>query len=107
MCLDGIWFVPTEEIVMETQEVYQKAKARVEAKIGFYVHLGVYVVVNLLLLVINLTVSSQYYWAKWPLMGWGLAVALHALNVFVFTGNAAIKEQMIEKEIAKETADQQ
>lgn len=88
---------------MENQEAYQKAKKRVEAKIGFYVHLAVYVAVNTLLIIINLLTSSQYLWFKWPLMGWGIALFFHALGVFVFSGGSAIKEQMIQKEMKKET----
>ena len=43
---------------MENQEAYQKAKKRVEAKIRFYIHLAVYVGVNILLIIINLLTSS-------------------------------------------------
>ncbi|MEJ2105910.1 MAG: 2TM domain-containing protein [Acidiferrobacteraceae bacterium] len=88
---------------MENQEAYQKAKKRVEAKIGFYVHLAVYVAVNTLLIIINLLTSSQYLWFKWPLMGWGIGLFFHALGVFVFSGGSAIKEQMIQNEMKKET----
>ena len=38
---------------MENQETYQKARKRIEAKIGFYIHLAVYVGVNILLIIIN------------------------------------------------------
>lgn len=92
---------------MENQEAYQKAKKRVEAKIGFYIHLAVYVVVNILLIIINLLTSSQYLWFKWPLIGWGIGVFFHALVVFVFSGGSAIKEQMIQKEIKKEALKKQ
>ena len=42
---------------MGNQEAYEKAKKRVEAKIGFYIHLSVYVGVNILLVLINLFTS--------------------------------------------------
>lgn len=51
----------------------------------FYFHLATYIIVMTFLVVVNLTTSPVYFWAKWPMMGWGLAVVLHALNVFVFT----------------------
>jgi hypothetical protein len=92
---------------VENQEAYQKAKKRVEAKLGFYIHLAVYVGVNILLIVINLLTSSQYLWFKWPLIGWGIGVLFHALGVFVFSGGSAIKEQMIQKEMKKETLKKQ
>ena len=58
-----------------------------EAKSDFYRHLAVYVVVNLLLVVINLVTSRDYFWAMWPLLGWGIGLAFHALRVFAFDGS--------------------
>jgi len=87
---------------MENQEAYERAKKRVEAKFGFYIHLSVYIVVNLLLVVINFSTSTQYLWFKWPLMGWGIGLFFHALSVFLFSTGSAIKDQMIEKEIQRE-----
>ena len=68
---------------MNTKETkYQKAKERVEALRGFYIHLTVYVIVNLGLFLINMTTSPETLWFIWPLMGWGIAIVLHALRVF-------------------------
>jgi 2TM domain len=88
---------------MEDQELYRKAKRRVRAKMGFFVHLAFYVGVNILLIIINLTVSPQYLWFKWPLMGWSIGLFFHALSVFVFTGQTLqkIEEKMIEEEMKK------
>ena len=70
---------------MNEQEIkYQKAKERVEAIIGFYIHLTVYVVVNLILFLINLIVTPDSLWFFWPLMGWGIGLVIHALYVFGF-----------------------
>jgi len=66
---------------MNTEETkYQKAKERVEGIKGFYSHLTVYIVVNLILYAINMIASPDGLWFFWPLMGWGIAV--HALSVF-------------------------
>ena len=89
---------------MENQEAYQRAKRRVEEKIGFFIHLAVYILVNCLLIVINLSTSSQYLWFKWPLIGWGIGVIFHALGVFIFTGGSIIKEHLIEKEMKKQAS---
>jgi len=88
---------------MDNQEAYERARRRVSAKIGFYVHLAVYVVINLVLLGINVTTSSEYLWFKWPLMGWGIGVFFHGMSVFVFSGLEGVKERMIEKELEKES----
>jgi hypothetical protein len=61
---------------------YQKAKKRVGEIRGFYTHLGVYVLINAMLLLINITTSPDVLWFYWPLLGWGIGVALHALRVF-------------------------
>ena len=42
---------------MENREAYKRAKKRAEAKLGFYLHLAVYIVVNILLIIINLSTS--------------------------------------------------
>ena len=92
---------------MQNQEAYQRAKKRVEAKLGFYIHLAVYIGVNILLIIINLTSSPDYLWFIWPLFGWGVGLFFHALGVFVFPGGSGIKEKMIEKELEKETLKKQ
>jgi hypothetical protein len=92
---------------MENKEAYKKAKKRAEAKIGFYIHLAVYITVNIVLVAVNLLTYPQYIWFKWPLMGWGIGVFFHAMGVFVFTGKSAIKEKMIEKEIMREAQKKQ
>jgi hypothetical protein len=88
---------------MNEQEVkYLKVKERVEVLGGFYRHLGVYVIVNLGLFFINMAVSPQALWFIWPLMGWGIAVALHALRVFVEAPGASWEERKIAELMEKE-----
>lgn len=68
---------------MNTKETkYQEAKEKVEVIKGFYIHLIVYVVINLMLFTINITTSPGNLWFIWPLMGWGVAIVLHAARVF-------------------------
>jgi hypothetical protein len=84
---------------MEHQEAYEKAKKRAEAKIGFYIHLAVFVGVNLLLIVINLVTAPGHLWFRWPLMGWGIGLFFHGLGVFASFKGDSIKKWMIDKEI--------
>lgn len=44
---------------MKNDEAYERAQRRVEAKIRFYIHLTVYVGVNILLIIINLASSRD------------------------------------------------
>jgi hypothetical protein len=91
---------------MENQEAYQRAKRRAEAKIGFYIHLAVYVGVNILLIIINLSTSPRYIWFEWPLLGWGIGLFFHGMSTFVFSGKTfkGIKEKMIENEMKRESS---
>ena len=67
---------------MNTEEIkYQKAKERVEAIKGLYIHLTVYAVVNLMLFLLNMITSPAYLWFFWPLMGWGIGLIMHALSI--------------------------
>lgn len=49
---------------------------------GFYHHLAVFLVVNCGLLLINLAASPGRWWFYWPLLGWGLWLAMHAVATF-------------------------
>lgn len=92
------------EFIMNNQDAYQRAKKRVEAKVGFYTHVSIYIVVSVALLIVNLSTSSEYLWFKWPLLGWGIGVFCHALAVFVFSGVSAVSRRAIEKEMHKEAS---
>ncbi len=87
---------------MEDKKAYQRAKKRVQKKFGFFIHLAVYIAVSVLLIIINLSTSTEYMWFMWPLIGWGIGICFHALAVFVFSEGAGIREEMIEKEMKKE-----
>ncbi len=65
----------------EQQQRYERARKRVEALKGFYIHALVFVLVNVGLFAINLLAGGSW-WFFWPLIGWGIGLAVHALNVF-------------------------
>lgn len=89
-------------MIMKTQEAYKRAEKRVAAKIGFYIHFAIYLIVSIVLISINLNASGEYIWAKWPVMGWGIGILFHAMSVFVFYGKTLITENMIKKEMERE-----
>ncbi|MDO6526376.1 2TM domain-containing protein [Motilimonas sp. 1_MG-2023] len=82
----------TEEANMNTSQASEpqdpeaiklaQAKAEVQELKGFYSHLSTYVLVMLLLTAINLFFSPYYFWAIWPMLGWGIGIVNHALGVF-------------------------
>lgn len=92
---------------MDEQEIYRTAKKRANAKMGLCIHAAVYVVVNVLLVVINLSASPDNLWFVWPLAGWGLGLAFHAMAIYLFLDGGRIKDQMIRKELEKLSANGQ
>ena len=88
--------------MIPNQDAYQRAKRRAEAKFGFYLHLAVYIAVNIVLAIVNLSTSTEYLWFKWPLIGWGIGVFFHALGVFVLSGRNSVTARMIEREMKRE-----
>lgn len=86
---------------MENQQIYQQARKRAHAKLGFFTHLTVYVVVNLLLITINLISSPHDYWFIWPMLGWGVGICFHGLGTFLFFSGSGFKERMIQREMEK------
>ena len=87
---------------MDNRELYEKAKLKAESKIRFYVHIAVFLSVNLILVIINLKTSPDRLWFLFPFVGWGIAVFLHGLKVLGVFNLSAAKKQLIEKELAKE-----
>ncbi len=64
----------------------QRARKRVEEIKGFYTHLVIYVVVNLFLFALNFITDRGNWWFYWPLLGWGIAVAINAAVTFGVEG---------------------
>ncbi len=84
------------------EEIIQKARKRVDDKKSFYSHLTVYVLFNIAFIVIwAVTSPGGYVWWVWPLCGWGVALGLHALGVFVFHKDSKWEQKSVEKEAAK------
>ena len=98
-----------EETRMNEEEIkYQRARKRVEALRGFYVHLGVYVLVNLFLFLLNIITSPGMLWFYLPLLGWGIAgIGVHALYVFGYGGlfGADWEEKKIREIMEREKTD--
>jgi cell division protein FtsW (lipid II flippase) len=58
------------------------AKMRIEEIKSFYVHAGIYVVVNILLILINVLSEDEVWWSLWTVLGWGLGLLIHSMCVF-------------------------
>jgi hypothetical protein len=82
-----------------TEEQRQQAIRRIQAKRGFRAHFAVYLAVNALLVAIWALTSAGYFWPVWPMLGWGIGVAAHAVSVYA--GPKEISEAQIDRELGR------
>ena len=101
---------------MTEDEIRDKARQRVSAKIGFFRHLAAYIVVNGFLVIIWAISSagmwwtwwgarypgnpwSFNFWPGWVMLFWGIGLVVHCLSVFAFHGGW--EESEVEKEVRR------
>jgi hypothetical protein len=80
-----------------TLDAREQAIRRIRAKREFRTHLTVYVAVNALLVLIWFATGAGYFWPMWPILGWGIAIAIHAVTVYM--GTSEITEAEIDDEM--------
>ncbi len=80
-----------------TEEQRQRAIRRIHAKREFWAHFAVYLAVNALLVLIWALTSATYFWPVWPMLGWGIGVAAHAVRVYVRPSE--VSEAQIDREL--------
>lgn len=98
----------------EEQIKYENAIKRIKKIKGFYIHLLVYVVINIMIIVVNiqnLETGESYFQFKnfFTAFFWGIGIVSHALSVFgpdLFLGNDW-EEKKIKELMDKEKRDQQ
>jgi hypothetical protein len=71
---------------VDDKERYEKARKRVEEIKGFYIHLVVYVLVNIGMFLVNILSSPRNLWFYWPLLGWGIGLVAHGVSTFGLRG---------------------
>jgi diadenosine tetraphosphate (Ap4A) HIT family hydrolase len=90
-----------------TPEQFERiAVRRVKAKMGWYFHAAIYVVVNIGLAAI--AAFHGKHWHLFPLVGWGLGLAIHGAAVWFRSSIAGYewRERMIAKERSMLSAQQ-
>lgn len=58
----------------------------------FLAHLVPYLLVNALLVTINVVTGAGYFWAVWPMLGWGIGIVSHGLCAWRTGGESFEKE---------------
>ena len=82
------------------QELRIKAEKIAEEKIGFYIHITIYLLVNILLYAIWWVTGGlgTFPWPIFATFGWGIGVVAH---LFLTFSKGINTEKMVEKEYQK------
>ena len=87
----------------QEQLAYEKASKKVKELKAFYGNLISYCIFIPFLFFINWRSSPNYWWAFWPMLGWGIGIAMHALKTFGIGKDW--EEKQIKKYLEKEEKD--
>lgn len=90
----------TTQHTTNEQMAYEKAAKRVEELKGFYGNLISYCIFIPFLFLINWKTSPSYWWAFWPMLGWGIGVISHGIKTFGISSDW--EERQIRKYMQKE-----
>ena len=83
---------------LSPEAIEQLARRRAGAKLGWYIHAVVFVLVNTVVFSISRYGFGSRPWSVAPLLGWGLGLALHGISVFVLGKGSGLRERMVQKE---------
>ncbi|RID97997.1 2TM domain-containing protein [Simplicispira hankyongi] len=81
---------------LSAEALERLAQRRARAKMGWYAHASVYLLVNLLL--VTLSASSGRHWAVFPALGWGLGLLVHGVSVFLLASGSDLHERLVQAE---------
>lgn len=74
------------------------AHKRAKAKLGWYIHATVYLLVNLFLALV--AARHAQGWATFPALGWGLGLLIHGAAVWLALPGGSLYGQLLERERA-------
>ena len=84
----------------DDRAIEREARKRVGMKLGFFIHALVFVLVNAGLYAINASLGGGR-WAVFPLLGWGLGLAIHGVVVAAALSGGGVRRRMLDAEVAR------
>jgi hypothetical protein len=76
------------------------ATKRVQARMGFWIHLTLYAITNTALIGIWFVTGRGYPWFVWPMFGWGIGIVGHTVAYAIGPGSAA-ERRAIDREVQR------
>ena len=83
---------------LNPDDIERLARKRAGAKLSWYIHATVYVLVNLGVFAMSTYGFGTRPWSVAPLLGWGLGLTLHGVSVFLLGAGSGLRERMVQKE---------
>ena len=80
------------------EEIDYLAHKRAKAKIGWYLHASVFLLVNSGLFALSSHAFGTRAWSPAPLLGWGLGLVLHGISVWFVGAGSSLRERMVQRE---------
>jgi 2TM domain len=84
------------ETRLSDRDIERMARRSAGARLGWYIHAGVYVVITTALGL--LSAMGGKGWAVYPALGWGAGVVIHGLVVFFLTDGRGVYERLVQQE---------
>jgi uncharacterized membrane protein len=88
----------THDVATTESGLREEAIRSLRKKRDFRSHLLAYTLVNAMLIVIWAVTGANFFWPIFPIVGWGIAVAFNAWDVY---GRRPITEEEIQREQAR------
>lgn len=74
----------------QNQELLEEYRSHLKREL--LTHAGIYLVINLILVLISRITSPHYFWAIWPILGWGIGFGCHTVVSMIQLSNPGGKE---------------
>lgn len=83
---------------LSPDDIERIARKRASAKMGWFIHALVFVVVNTVMFATAQWGDGSRSWSPKPLLGWGLGLVLHGVSVWFLGTGGTLRERMVQRE---------
>jgi membrane protein implicated in regulation of membrane protease activity len=84
--------------LLSEDDIERIARKRAGAKLGWYIHATVFVLVNLGMFAAFYLGLARRAWSVAPVLGWGAGLLLHGISVFLLATGSPLRERMLQRE---------
>lgn len=92
---------------LSPEEIEHLARKRAGAKVGWYLHACLYLIVNIALFAASYYGYRHRPWSVFPAVGWGVGLAFHGISVFLLGKGSGFRERLVARERERLQRDQE